>query len=80
VTTPAPIYTKDRLPEGEWRSYLNTVPRRMVAVEGPLVVKTREGIYRLGREWQGFIAVDSYGFPYPIAADEHARIYEEVAD
>lgn len=43
-----------------------------------IVVSTQEGDYPLPAGWEGYIAVDQAGFPYPIAADEFGATYEQV--
>lgn len=45
---------------------------------GGFFVQTREG--SLYTPWGSWLAIDAGGNPYPIAADEHARIYEFEAE
>lgn len=68
-------YSVDSLPDGEWREFIKVVPTKMIRISGPFFVETSEG--RLGCK-DGWLAVDKRGYPYPIAADEQALIYEEV--
>lgn len=70
-----PLVTKDNLPINGWIPYRKVVATDMVRMDGPFCVQTREGFITCQ---DGFLAVDSGGWPYPIAADEHARIYVEV--
>lgn len=55
-----------------WRKKLFTAAVRM---EGPFSVETREGPLSCP---DGYLAVDSQGWPYPIARDEFEAIYEPV--
>jgi len=41
---------------------------------GPFEVETREGTLTCEDGW---LAIDSDGYPYPIAADEFNKIYEK---
>lgn len=71
------IITKDNLPIDGWSEYRKVPLTRMCRMDGPFTVQTREGALTCP---DGFLAVDSGGWPYPIAADEHGRIYEPAAD
>lgn len=71
------IITKDNLPIDGWSEYRKVPLTRMCRMHGPFTVQTREGPLTCP---DGFLAVDSGGWPYPIAADEHSRIYEPAAD
>lgn len=75
-----PRYTHNNLPDGDWVQYRKVGTTRMAPVTGPCVVDTKEGEYRLPEGWQGFIALDSDGDPYPVAAEVHARTYERADD
>lgn len=68
-------FSVDNIPEDGWKEYRKVVPTRMVRIEGPFTVHTSEGPLNCK---DGFLAVDARGYPYPIATDEHALIYEEV--
>lgn len=57
-----------------WKNYIKVVPTRMVRIEGPFTVETLEGPLSCP---DGFLAIDSGGNPYPIAVEEHERIYRE---
>jgi hypothetical protein len=57
---------------GEFRKTTTTRAWRII---GRFRVETREGVIECEDGW---LAVDSGGWPYPIAADEFDRIYEPV--
>jgi hypothetical protein len=68
--------TRDNCPSSgnyHWHYYRKITTTKMLRMPGPFRVQTREGIIECP---DGFLAIDSGGWPYPIAADEHARIYE----
>lgn len=44
-----------------------------VRMAGPFTVETREGTLECPDGW---LAIDAHGWPYPIAAEEFAAIYE----
>ena len=48
---------------------------RAVRIDGPFDVETREGLLHCA---DGYLALDSDGWPYPIAREEFERIYEPV--
>lgn len=58
-----------------WGSYRKTRHTQATRISGPFTVETREGV--LGCR-DGYLAIDSGGWPYPIAKDEFERIYEKV--
>lgn len=58
-----------------WPTYRKKPLTHMKRMKEPFIVKTREGPLRCD---DGFLAIDSKGNPYPIAADEQAAIYELV--
>lgn len=68
-------FSVSHLPYGDWRQYRKVVPTEMVRIDGPFVVETSEGPLSCADGW---LAVDARGYPYPIAADEQALIYEPV--
>lgn len=49
----------------------------LVGSEG-MTVATQEGDYFLAEGWEGFVAVDQAGYPYPIAQDEFDATYERA--
>ncbi len=53
-----------------WKKRHVTLAKR---IEGPFEVVTREGAVTCP---DGYLAIDSAGWPYPIAADEFERIYD----
>lgn len=70
-------FSKDNMPADSpsWRTFRKTSVTRMLRIEEPFTVETSEGPLRCQDGW---LAVDARGYPYPIAADEQAQIYEEV--
>lgn len=70
-----PRYTKDNMPLGEWLPFNRRTPAEMIRMTGSFVVETREGTVVC---LDGWIARDSAGYPYPIAADEQAASWEPV--
>ena len=69
-------FTRDNLEKGlelQWSSYRKTTLTKMCRVPGPFEVVTREGVIECQ---DGYLAIDSGGWPYPIDAEEHARTYE----
>jgi hypothetical protein len=70
-------YTSDHLPDGDWGVYRKTQPIEAVRVDGPFTVETREGTVHCEDGW---LALDSEGYPYPIAADEFDQVYEPTSD
>ena len=68
-----PRYTKDSLPLGDWQYFRKTATTQMARVNGPFVVETLHGSVICQDGW---LAVDTAGYPYPIAADEHTNSYE----
>ncbi len=72
-------FTKDNLPvpDSGWRCYRKKVTTMAIRIDGPFVVETSEGDLRCE---DGYLGIDARGYPYPIAADEFALIYEEAPD
>lgn len=71
-------YDRKNLPKTGWVEYRKKGTTRMMPVRGPFQVKTKEGLYCLPPDWEGFIALDKDGDPYPIALDVWAHSYERV--
>jgi hypothetical protein len=72
-----PVFTRESLPdEGKFSEYQKTQPTKAMRVKGPFQVATREGIVSCSDGW---LAIDSDGWPYPIEAQEFARVYEPTA-
>ncbi|MGH3985922.1 MAG: hypothetical protein ACRDTZ_01210 [Pseudonocardiaceae bacterium] len=72
-------YDRDNLPDLEWIEYRKIGTTRMVPVTGPFTVVTKEGAYTVPDGWDGFLALDADGDPYPVAADVHTRSYERAS-
>jgi hypothetical protein len=71
-------YSREVLPQSaDFRLYRKTSLTQMVRIQGPFEVQTREGLISCADGW---LALDSAGWPYPVAADEQAVIYELVTD
>ena len=66
-------YTKDNLPPKPWTKYRKVRLTEAVHIIGPFEVETREGVLSCP---DGYLAIDSEGWPYPIAFDEFHKIYE----
>lgn len=71
-------YSKDNLPAAPWKEYKKISTTRMMRIEGPFRVATSESENEPFYCEDGFLAIDARGYPYAIAADEHAMIYELV--
>lgn len=56
-------------------TYKKKVTTKAMRIDGPFAVKTREGELTCQ---DGYLAVDSEGYPYPIAKSEFEAIYEKV--
>ena len=63
--------------ESKFRLYRKKVLTRAVRIEGPFTVETSEGLMRCA---DGFLCMDARGYPYPVAADEFALIYEPAPE
>lgn len=59
----------------KWKQYRKTSLTKAIKIDGPFTVVTSEGPLQCN---DGFLAIDARGYPYPIASDEFALIYEEV--
>lgn len=51
---------------------------RMMPLRGPVTVITVDAPTKLPPEWEGWLAVDMAGHPYPLHRDVHAVAYEPV--
>lgn len=58
-----------------WQVWRKKRLTQAIRIDGPFEVETREGTLSCP---DGYLAVDSMGWPYPIAKDEFENIYEEV--
>ena len=56
-----------------WRSYRKKRFTHATRIKGPFTVKTREGTLTCK---DGYLALDSEDYPYPIAKEEFEKIYE----
>lgn len=77
TTTPqaqGPMFTKDTLPAEGWQLFRKKVLTKAVRITGSFSTTTREG--SVLNTPDGYLAVDTSGMPYPIAADEFSRLYE----
>lgn len=63
--------TVDHIPR-KWQYFRKTTLTRMARMHQPFAVKTREGIVTCEDGW---LAIDSAGWPYPIDAAEQAAVY-----
>ena len=68
-------FNTDNLPDGDWQEFRKKVLTKMIRIDGPFTVETSEGPLRCEDGW---LAIDARGYPYPIAADEQALIYEAI--
>lgn len=68
-------YDRDHLPAEGWSNWRKTTATRMTPITGPCDVVTQEGPISVPDGWQGYLAIDSGGYPYPVAADVHAATY-----
>lgn len=67
------IYSRDTLPHPvRWEEFVKITTTKAVRMDGYFEVWTREGLMSCEDGW---LALDSGGNPYPIAAEEFARIY-----
>ena len=57
----------------EWCKFRKKVLTKAKRMHGPFIVETSEGDLRCEDGW---LCVDARGYPYPVAADEFALIYE----
>lgn len=70
------MFTRDSLPDqSQFTLHRKLALARMVRIAGPFLCKTREG--ELTCE-DGYLALDSGGWPYPIAKVEYDAMYEPV--
>jgi len=71
------VFSTEKLPvqNEKWKQYRKTSLTKAIKIDGPFMVETSEGPLQC---IDGFLAIDARGYPYPIASDEFALIYEEV--
>lgn len=68
-----PIYTKDSLPAGPFAEYAKVRTTRAIKVTGTFHCLTSEGNIASCKD--GWLAVDSRGYPYPINSAEFEVTY-----
>lgn len=68
-----PVFSREDLPDGTFGEYRKTHITRAIRMRGPFRCVTSEG--NIASCDDGWLAVDSRGFPYPINAIEFERIY-----
>lgn len=68
------VFSTKNLPgdPATWPAYRKHAATHAIRIDGPFVVETSEGAMRCE---DGYLAVDSRGYPYPIATDEFLGIY-----
>lgn len=72
----APLFTRDSpMPAAEFSPWVKRTVTLAKRISGPFRVQTREGVLRCENGW---LAVDSHGWPYPIAHDEFTEIYRSA--
>lgn len=71
-----PVFSRDQLPELEFRSYWKTHPTLAAKVEGTFHCLTSEG--NIASCADGWLAIDSRGHPYPVNSEEFAITYVPV--
>jgi hypothetical protein len=74
------IYDKEtvaNIPEERWQHFRKTAITKMIRIEEPFSVQTSEGLLTCQNGW---LAMDARGYPYPIAVEEQAQIYEPVTE
>lgn len=59
--------------DASWGTYRKKVLARAKKIEGPFTTETREGMLSCA---DGYLCVDTEGYPYPIDAAEFDRLYE----
>ena len=75
----AQSFSRDRLPKSDdFRTYRKTYRPQAIRISGPFECLTGEG--NVAACTDGWLAIDSQGFPYPIGAAEFAATYEEERD
>jgi 2'-5' RNA ligase len=72
-----PRYDRENLPAAGWGTYRKTATTRAVRIQGPFSTVTREGEVSTDDGW---LALDSAGWPYPIADAEMQTVYVEHVD
>lgn len=69
-------FTKESVSEwAGWGLYRKVRNTKAMRILGPFIVETREGVISCP---DGYLALDSEGYPYPIAREEFEKIYVPV--
>ena len=71
------VYSKGDMPSKTLQPFRKAAVTWMVRMDGPFAVKTIDGNIAYCED--GWIAVDSMGYPYPVAADVHDTDYVPVS-
>lgn len=66
--------TRENLPDGEFRQYRKLYKPSAIRMDGPFACVTSEGNVAACED--GWLAIDSQGYPYPIGAAEFEATYE----
>lgn len=66
--------TRDRIPAADFRRYRKAYLPKAIRMDGPFHCLTSEG--NVASCADGWLAIDSQGFPYPIGAAEFEATYE----
>lgn len=67
-------FSRDYVPANlGFKGYRKKTVTKIARIDGPFEVETREGSVYCP---DGYLAIDSKGYPYPVAADEFEAIYE----
>ena len=69
------LYTKENLPDG-FNHYRKTHITQAVRIDGPFRVKTIDGAFVFCDD--GWLALDSRGYPYPINNVVFEESFEEI--
>lgn len=78
----AELFSKTNLPPADdprwqtWRKRPVTV--RMMPLSGPATIVTVDAPTDLPAGWEGWLAIDAAGHPYPLHRDVQAVIYERA--
>ena len=70
------VFTRVALCGLDFKEYKKKTVTKLARVDGPFQVETREGLLSCP---DGYLALDTQGWPYPIAKDEAERIYEPLS-
>uniref|UniRef100_A0A6M3JWI5 Uncharacterized protein n=1 Tax=viral metagenome TaxID=1070528 RepID=A0A6M3JWI5_9ZZZZ len=72
------IFEKGKLDKVKsWGDYKKKTITQVARIKGPFEVITREGKLMCPDGW---LALDTQGWPYPIAAEEFDAIYEKIEE